>query len=264
MGILIGHPFDSLKTRLQAGSLYAGKQGATKLYAGIWPPLLTAGTIQSINFSLYEWSKKQILDKNTNPILYQCFGQSYLQSVFWSGSIAGAAISIATTPISFMKVRQQLLLKETVVQIWKANPLSFYRAYPCMFWMESFGRGVYLHAYESSKQFLSHTLKSQSFNMGDRSYDFLVRALSASWAGCFSWFCVFPLDVIKTRLQLDFNGVKYKGTWDCGVKMYKEGGLPPFFRGLTFTLIRAAPVATSVLLTYDYTKSYLESYISSH
>lgn len=272
MGVIIGHPFDSLKTRLQAGSLYKGMKGTSRLYAGITAPLFTAGTIQSLNFSLYEWSKKEILNKEKNPLLYKYMGQSYLQSVFWSGSFAGGFISLVTTPISFIKVRQQLLATESTWEIFKTNPRSFYRAYGCMFWMESFGRGVYLHAYETAKITLGdalHKFQENSVKGNDDlqthqkqeskvdGHDFIIRAISASWAGCFSWFVVFPLDVIKTRLQLDFRGSQYRGTIDCAKIMYAREGFPVFFRGLTFTMIRAAPVATSVLLTYDYTKQYL-------
>lgn len=34
-------------------------------------------------------------------------------------------------------------------------------------------------------------------------------------------------------------------------KTFREGGVPIFFRGIKFSLIRAAPVAACVLPTYD-------------
>jgi hypothetical protein len=88
-----------------------------------------------------------------------------------------------------------------------------------------------------------------------------VRLASAACAGCVSWFVIYPFDVIKARLQADRFGIKYAGSWDCFIKTWREGGVGALYRGLTYTLIRAGPVAATVLPLYEFTKEYLEKKI---
>lgn len=77
-----------------------------------------------------------------------------------------------------------------------------------------------------------------------------------------SWLVVYPFDVIKARLQADTTNSKYSSATDCVYKTYQEGGLRAFTRGLGFTLIRAAPVASVILPIYETSKELLESYMS--
>ena len=110
-------------------------------------------------------------------------------------------------------------------------------------------------------------------------------------AGVSSWLIVYPFDVIRSRLQLD-NGVpvstenhtsststtnpvtnqnnttnqqtktvlkyRYKGAYDCIVQSVKEGGVKSLFRGLTYSIIRAGPVAATVLPLYEISKQAFE------
>jgi hypothetical protein len=45
--------------------------------------------------------------------------------------------------------------------------------------------------------------------------------------------------------------------WDCAVKTFREGGVRAFFKGLGFSMVRAAPVASVVLPTFDMTNRWL-------
>ena len=53
-GVIVGHPFDTLKTRFQVGKILKSSTMDCKflrqLYRGIVPPLCTSGAIQSVNF----------------------------------------------------------------------------------------------------------------------------------------------------------------------------------------------------------------------
>lgn len=68
-GIFVGHPFDSLKVRVQVGETLKDQKWnwhtIRQLYRGILPPLLTTGTIQAINFALYEHFKR-LVHMNSN------------------------------------------------------------------------------------------------------------------------------------------------------------------------------------------------------
>lgn len=59
-----------------------------------------------------------------------------------------------------------------------------------------------------------------------------------------SWLVSYPVDVLKTRLQMDgCEGVnKYGGLVDCYRKSVAREGYGFLFRGLMPTLVRAFPV----------------------
>lgn len=68
-----------------------------------------------------------------------------------------------------------------------------------------------------------------------------------------SMISIFPLDVIKSRMQADAlnDQRRYRGMWDCAVQSYRAGGVASLYQGLGFTLVRAVPVASVILPTYD-------------
>lgn len=50
---------------------------------------------------------------------------------------------------------------------------------------------------------------------------------------------------------------RYAGVWDCVKQTWREGGIQSFYRGVTFSMLRAAPVASVVLPTFDLTNKWL-------
>lgn len=68
--------------------------------------------------------------------------------------------------------------------------------------------------------------------------------MAGGLAGTFSWIISFPIDVVKSRLQVDgIDGkAQYKGAIDCMKKSYEAEGAKFFTRGLNSTLMRAFPM----------------------
>ncbi|KAL6534395.1 Mitochondrial succinate-fumarate transporter [Orobanche hederae] len=69
-----------------------------------------------------------------------------------------------------------------------------------------------------------------------------MKALSGSLGGIVEASCLQPIDVIKTRLQLDRTGT-YKGIIHCGTTISKSEGVRALWKGLT-------PFATHLTLKY--------------
>ncbi|XP_011095037.1 mitochondrial succinate-fumarate transporter 1 [Sesamum indicum] len=69
-----------------------------------------------------------------------------------------------------------------------------------------------------------------------------MKALSGSLGGIVEASCLQPIDVIKTRLQLDRSGT-YKGIIHCGTTITKTEGVRALWKGLT-------PFATHLTLKY--------------
>ena len=70
--------------------------------------------------------------------------------------------------------------------------------------------------------------------------------------------CLFPVDMVKTRLQSDQSTGKYKGIIDCFRKIYQtEGGVRAFYRGLAPNLVGVIPEKAIKLVRIRNTSTYL-------
>lgn len=69
-----------------------------------------------------------------------------------------------------------------------------------------------------------------------------MKAISGSLGGIVEASCLQPIDVIKTRLQLDRSG-NYKGIVHCGATISRSEGVRALWKGLT-------PFATHLTLKY--------------
>jgi solute carrier family 25 citrate transporter 1 len=69
-----------------------------------------------------------------------------------------------------------------------------------------------------------------------------MKAVSGSLGGVVEACCLQPIDVIKTRLQLDRSGT-YKGIIHCGSTISRSEGVRALWKGLT-------PFATHLTLKY--------------
>ena len=61
-------------------------------------------------------------------------------------------------------------------------------------------------------------------------------------SGTTSWVVTYPIDVVKSRIQVDVHG-RYRGMMDCFRATYhKSGVVEGFYKGITTTVSRAFPV----------------------
>ena len=74
---------------------------------------------------------------------------------------------------------------------------------------------------------------------------------SGGWAGVLSWFMIMPLDVVKSQIQADLHGTKYKGIIDCATRTFKECGLKGLYKGSAVTAIRAFLVNGVIFVVHN-------------
>lgn len=75
--------------------------------------------------------------------------------------------------------------------------------------------------------------------------------MAGGLTGACSWFFAFPPDVIKCRIQVDYEG-KYSGFIDCLRKSYKEEGRALLTRGLWPCVLRGFPMNAAIFSIYHY------------
>lgn len=107
------------------------------------------------------------------------------------------------------------------------------------------GFGIYFFAYE----FMTRSAAENSDTVST-----FHMLLAGGVSGTLSWVLTYPIDVVKSRLQVDgMDGVcKYSGFVDCLKKSIQAEGYCVMTRGLTSTILRAFPTnaATFTVVTW--------------
>lgn len=127
---------------------------------------------------------------------------------------------------------------------------------------DSIGYGFYFWSYELSTRFLASQPGVEKSAGGEAAKVLLCGGL----AGVVTWASIFPLDVIKTRVQTQiFQGVESTpliraeaasegpriGALGMAQRMYKNEGTSVFFRGLLVCSIRAFVVNAAQVCSLD-------------
>ena len=86
----------------------------------------------------------------------------------------------------------------------------------------------------------------------------MVRTIIAGGVGGLSiWAACYPVDVVKSRMQVYSAGGKSVGAMEVVGMLMKEGGVPAFYRGIAPTLFRSFPANAALFLAYEYSKDFM-------
>lgn len=69
------------------------------------------------------------------------------------------------------------------------------------------------------------------------------------------WTCIFPADVIKSRIQV--NNLKRSMT-SVGLEIIRKEGFMALYNGLLPSVLRTIPATATLFLVYEYTKKTLD------
>ena len=285
-GTLISYPMDTAKTWLQTkrprllaaappSRFPAGTRAASSLampvapqfqnvwqltralYKGIAGPLVTVGLVQSLNFAIYDTTRR-LLYSAAHPCRHP---QDYLHDdSLWHVGVAsvtaGACLAFVTSPLVMIKTKQQVQ-QISFTQAARQTLKGVSRGFGPHFVSETVGRAVYFVAYESCKRlWTTHVASNGEASAERQSISLTGRMVSAGAAGMLCWTLLFPLDVIRSRL---FASSECLTAWTMSQRIYREGGIRGFFRGYGISVFRAGPVAALVLPIYDYTLEHLKN-----
>jgi solute carrier family 25 (mitochondrial carnitine/acylcarnitine transporter), member 20/29 len=271
---LSGQPFDTTKVRLQSApeGTYTGaldvvkklvkNEGFKGFYKGTLTPLVGVGACVSIQFGVNEFMKRHLMARNVrnghDSVLTD--GQFYL-----SGMAAGMANAVLACPIEHIRIRLQTQTTgpalyhgpiDCIRKISSASGVSgLFRGMGPTLLREGHGMGAYFFAFEAlvKRDMASNRIERKDIP-GWR------LCLYGAGAGYAMWFSVYPIDVIKSKLQTDklIRGEQaYSGSIDCAKKIIAAQGFKGFFRGFVPTLLRAAPVNACTFFTFELVIRYL-------
>ncbi|WIA31880.1 hypothetical protein OEZ86_002745 [Tetradesmus obliquus] len=292
--LMVGHPFDTIKVKIQSqssaagaakfsGPLDAAKQTITRegfkgLYKGMSAPLATVALFNAVLFASRGQMEVLLAHKDGSPLV--------MRDQLLAAVGASCAVSLVATPTELMKCRlqaqgcsktavQRLLdagldvAKHTIyrgprdvarqVLAHEGGPLGLFKGLGATLGRESIGNMAMFGVYELVKQQVVELKGLPSKEQLSFSDLLLAGGLggTAFWLGC------YPLDVIKSKLQVDsYTHPKYRGILDCGRQVVAAEGLHGLFRGFAPALVRSFPANAVCFAVYEATKSLVNSVIS--
>ncbi|XP_077250193.1 calcium-dependent mitochondrial ATP-magnesium/phosphate carrier protein 3-like isoform X1 [Tasmannia lanceolata] len=181
-----------------------------------------------------------------------------------AGGIAGAVAQTAIYPMDLVKTRLQTyaceggkvpklgsLSKDILVQ---EGPRAFYRGLiPSLLGIIPYA-GIDLAAYETLKNM------SKTYILHDREPGALVQLGCGTVSGALGASCVYPLQVIRTRMQAQRSNTAtaYKGMSDVFWKTIQHEGFLGLYKGIFPNLLKVVPSASITYLVYETMKKSLD------
>lgn len=174
---------------------------------------------------------------------------------FISSAVSGGLSRTLTAPLDRVKVIMQasveprkmrgvfaeILHKGNYFALWKGNGTNVLKIIP--------ETAIKFHTFEVQKKSLSESFESQ----------IVINFVSGAIAGSFASFCIFPFEVVKTRLALADNKI-YSGIFDCMRKIVKFEGTLSLYKGLAPSLLGILPYASTDLALFHMLKSHHHGY----
>eukprot|EP00571_Detonula_confervacea_P014224 CAMPEP_0172298260 /NCGR_PEP_ID=MMETSP1058-20130122/997_1 /TAXON_ID=83371 /ORGANISM="Detonula confervacea, Strain CCMP 353" /LENGTH=335 /DNA_ID=CAMNT_0013007523 /DNA_START=160 /DNA_END=1167 /DNA_ORIENTATION=- len=281
--VLVGHPLDLVKVRMQTGGASAGdsvfgmlsntlrKEGVKGLYRGVSAPLTAVSPMFAVSFWSYDIGQRMVKSYGQRGMSQDEKLQPYSLSMA-EICMAGAISAIPTTGImapserikcllqvqagevekggkakysGMMDCAKQLLKEGGIRSVYKGTVATLARDIP--------GTIAYFGTYELVKKELMK-LQGIDPNKGELSIAAVLTA--GGLAGMACWSVGIPADVIKSRYQTAPEG-KYNGLADVYKALIKEEGYAGLFKGMRPALIRAFPANAACFLGMEVTKNAL-------
>ena len=279
------YPLELIKTRMQVFQKEAGysttfqslrsvlkSEGTSGLYRGMTPALVASSGSWGGYFYFYELSKKRKLGLLNNgdanygdeSVKNQKLG---VTDHLLSGIEAGVMLVFIFNPIFLVKTRLALQGADpnkakyrgmydalsTIVR--EEGVKGLYQGLVPALFLTSHG-AVQFASYEYMKEAMTNfsnadTTPVWAKNLIDPLQSLLLGGVSKIIAST----TTYPYQVIKSRLQQrgDKGVYKYKGTLHCATSLWREGGVPAFFRGIVPNILKVAPGAALTFFVYEQT-----------
>ncbi|KAI9790457.1 MAG: mitochondrial aspartate-glutamate transporter agc1 [Peltula sp. TS41687] len=265
-GAFIVYPIDLVKTRMQnqrsqrvGERLYTNSidcarkviknEGFRGLYSGVLPQLIGVAPEKAIKLTVNDLVRGMFTDKQT--------GQIWWPHELLAGGSAGACQVVFTNPLEIVKIRLQVQgeVSKTVEgtprrsAMWIVRNLGLVGLYKgasaCLLRDVPFS-AIYFPTYNH--------LKRDYFGEGpNKKLGILQLLASGALAGMPAAYLTTPCDVIKTRLQVEARKgeTRYSGLRHCAKTIYREEGLPAFFKGGPARVLRSSPQFACTLAAYE-------------
>lgn len=267
-------PLDVIKIRLQLqvhslsdplsargiGTLGTLKQilreeGLTALWKGNIPAEAMYLAYGSVQFSAYTYIS-HMLTATTLPYVLPDTANSFI-----SGAAAGACATTITYPLDLLRTRfaaqgtdrvYSSILSSIRHIAENEGPKGFFRGLGAGVSQIIPYMGLFFASYEGLKPALANSAIPMPFGTSDAAAGIMASILSKT--------AVYPLDTTRKRLQVQGpmrlryvhrNIPIYNGVLGTLSAIFKKEGMKGWYRGLTVSLLKAAPASAATMWTYE-------------
>ncbi|XP_075055147.1 mitochondrial ornithine transporter 1-like isoform X2 [Mixophyes fleayi] len=234
--------------------------GFRGFYKGTSPALLANISENSVLFMSYGFCQRVVrkitgLDKNT-PL-------SNLHNAT-AGSFAAAFASLALCPTELVKCRLQAMhemkLSGKIIEgqntVWSVvkhilhtdGPMGLYHGLSSTLLREVPGYFFFFGGYEMGRSFFTRSGKTKD-ELG-----IIPLMVSGGFGGISLWLVVFPVDCVKSRIQVLSMTGKQAGFIRTFTSILRNEGVSALYSGLKPTLIRAFPANGALFVAYEYSR----------
>ena len=234
---LVGHPFETVKTRLQTGQT---QHLFRRLYAGLLSPL--AGVTPTWAITYWAWRLGVSLQPETTaPIPRAAI----------AGGFCGVVQCVIKGPVEAVKVvaqNERVSAPQAARALYQAEGIrGIYRGLLATTVHMSYSQVVFFGVYQAAQDRLPvDSLALRAF-------------LAGGLSGLAEWTSSMPTDVVKTRIQ---SGKTARGTSYASAfaEVYREHGVRGYYRGFLPTIMRAFPANGAALLGIEMTNRAFRRY----
>lgn len=291
--MVVGHPLDTVKTRLQAGKGYKNmlhcvlsiykKETAMGFFKGMSFPLVSITLYNSFVFGVFS-NTQRLISKHR-------YGDGRHPNSLLDLTVASMFTGLASVglgaPVDLVKIRLQMqtqtILTENLALAGNTNMGVYSVSLPSQ---SRLYRGP-IHCISSILQsegvtglyrgagamvlrdvpgyalyFIPYTLICDLLTPDPNSTPHPGSIwLAGGIAGSISWVTATPADVVKSRMQADAQlQRKYRGILHCILHSYRTEGVQVFFRGASVNAIRGFPMSATMFLTYEMSLQFFRSF----
>ncbi|CAB3397133.1 unnamed protein product [Caenorhabditis bovis] len=244
-GLIVGHPLDTVKARLQTMTVYKGildcmtqtmrQESIYGLYKGMLIPFISTGAIHSLLFAGYGAALKFLHPGESNIEARKDLPMSEILFA----SICGTMVQVGPViPVELVKTKLQVQ-RENISHFKKhaknlyAGPMEcirdtvrsegirgLFKGGSVVLLRDNIGYLFYIPVYEG----LLRSFRSQGYE------NTWTQLFSGGMAGISGWISVCPLEVVKNRIQAMKSHTKISPK-EMTLKIYKEEGISAFYRG---------------------------------
>lgn len=278
--LIVGHPFDTIKVKLQSQPIpppgqphkYSGAMDAVRqtlaaegprgLYKGMGAPLATVAAFNAVLFTVRGQMEALVRSQPGQPL-------SVNQQVV-CGAGAGVAVSFLACPTELIKCRLQAqsalaVAGSSSVAVKYGGPMDVARhvirseggvrglfkgLVPTMA-REIPGNAAMFGVYQALKQYFAGAQDTSGLGRGS-----LI--VAGGLAGAAFWLLVYPTDVVKSVIQVDdFKNPKFSGSADAFRKILRSEGVSGLYKGFGPAMARSVPANAACFLAYEVTRASL-------
>ncbi|CAG9759407.1 unnamed protein product [Ceutorhynchus assimilis] len=269
--ILVGHPLDTIKVRLQTMPLpklgespyYSStldcckktivNEGLLGLYKGMGAPLMGVAPVFAISFMGYGVGKQIFCPAVPSE-------HTYLQ-YFTAGAFSGIFTTSVMAPGERIKCLLQTQERKGKIKMYdgpvdvvkklysQGGVSAIYRGAGATLLRDVPASGLYFLTYEAVKLYMTDNGKYQLSILGT--------VFAGGCAGIANWLIGMPPDVLKSRLQAAPEGTYPRGIRDVFKNLMKTEGPLALYKGITPVLLRAFPANAACFLGFELCKKFL-------